>query len=196
MRALKSFWSNYSANIVRFWTNQIVMSIVGVSVGLATIAFDNFTLSLIGCFFTIGLLCFLQYDNMCQLGEKHHFMHRDMPRPGKGLGFKIALFGYAPLLILIILGAVMEVAFQYTDGSTVCNLIYYGIHGTYIQTHAFVSSLPLFDTSDFMVGILRWSACAMYILPVVICSGIGYFLGAKDIPLRSLFGVKVSSEHH
>ena len=196
MHALKRFWSNYSTNIVRFWTNQIVMSLLGISVGLATIAFDNFALAFIGCFFTIGLLCVLQYDNMFQLGEKHHFMHSDTIRPGKGLGFKIALIGSIPLFILVIVGLLLEIVFENRDASTICNLIYYGLHGSYIQTHAFVSALPIFDTNEFTVGILRWSACAIYILPVIFCSGLGYFLGSKDIPLRSLFGIKVSKEHH
>ena len=196
MKAIKSFWTSYSSNIVRFWTNQIVMSLLGISVGLATIAFDNLAISLIGCCFTIGLLCFLQYDNMFQLGEKHHFMHTDAVRPSKSTGFKIAIMGSVPLLVLVLLGVVLEVAFQNADASTVCNFLYYAVHGTYIQAHALISSLPIFGNSALVEGILRWSACTLYILPAVLLSGLGYYLGAKDITLRSLFGIKSAPKHH
>lgn len=196
MTAFKSFWNNYSSNIVKFWTNQIVMSLLGISVGLATIALDNFVIAFIGCVFTIGLLCFLQYDNLFQLGEKHHFMHADTVRPSKSLGFKIALLGSVPLFLLVLLGFLMEVVFRFANGSTVCNFIYYGIHGTYIQTHAFISSLPIFDDSALVEGLLRWSFCAIYILPVILLSGLGYYLGSKDVTLRSVFGIKSAPKHH
>lgn len=196
MTAFKSFWNNYSSNIVKFWTNQIVMSLLGISVGLATIALDNFVIAFIGCVFTIGLLCFLQYDNLFQLGEKHHFMHADTVRPSKCLGFKIALLGSVPLFLLVLLGFLMEVVFRFANGSTVCNFIYYGIHGTYIQTHAFISSLPLFDDSALVEGLLRWSFCAIYILPAILLSGLGYYLGSKDVTLRSVFGIKSAPKHH
>ena len=195
MTAFKRFWSNYSTNIVRFWTNQIVMSLLGISVGLATIAFDNFILAVIGCVFTIGILCFMQYDNMFQLGEKHHFMHADVVRPSKFLGFEVAAFASVPLLLVVIIGFLFEVVLEH-EGYVACNLIYYALHGSYIQTHALILSIPSADTADVIVGVLRWCSLALYTLPAILFSALGYYLGSKDKTIRSLLGIKASSKHH
>ena len=195
MTAFKTFWSNYSTNIVRFWTNQIVMSLLGISVGLATIALDNVMIAIGGCGFTIGLLCFMQYDNMFQLGEKHHFMHADVVRPAKSLGLKIAVLASTPLFLVVIIGFLFEVVFDH-EGFVACNLIYCALHGSYIQTHAFVLSIPTADTADVILGVIRWSSLALYTLPAILFSALGYYFGSKDRTIRSLFGIKTSSEHH
>ena len=189
MRGLKAFWSAYSANLVKFWTNQIVMSILGISVGLATIALDNAPFAIIGCMFTVGLLCYLQYDNAFQLGLKDHYRPIDIKRPKRTLGLKIGLLGSVPLLILGLLGMLFQLV-SLESPTVITQLIYYAIHGSYVQLHALIKSAELFQTASVLNGMLNWLLCLAYALPAVLCSAIGYLLGANDKPLRTYFGIK------
>lgn len=189
MKKLKAFWSLYSVNLVKFWTNQIVMSILGISVGLATIALNHSAVALIGCVFTIGLLCYLQYDNAFQLGLKDHYRPIDVKRPKRVLGLKIALLGSVPLLLLSLLGMLFQVL--YLDSpSVITQLLYYAIHGSYVQAHALIKSAEMFQTASLVNGILNWLLCMAYALPAILSATLGYILGAKDKPLRTYFGIK------
>ena len=189
MRSLKAFWSAYSANLVKFWTNQIVMSILGISVGLATIALDNTPFAIIGCVFTVGLLCYLQYDNAFQLGLKDHYRPIDVKRPKRTLGLKIGLLGSVPLVVFVVLGLLFQLT-GLESPTVITQLIYYAIHGSYIQLHALIKSAELFQTASMMNGALNWLLCLAYVLPALLCSAIGYLLGADDKPLRTFFGLK------
>lgn len=189
MRSLKAFWSAYSANLVKFWTNQIVMSILGISVGLATIALDNTPFAIIGCVFTVGLLCYLQYDNAFQLGLKDHYRPIDVKRPKRTLGLKIGLLGSVPLVVFVVLGLLFQLT-GLESPTVITQLIYYAIHGSYVQLHALIKSAELFQTASMMNGALNWLLCLAYVLPALLCSAIGYLLGADDKPLRTFLGLK------
>lgn len=192
MTRLKTFVSIYFTTIVRFWTNQLVMSIMGISIGLATIALGNTAVSVIGCVFSILLLCFLQYDNMFQLGERHHFKHVDSVRPGCALGFKIAILASFPMLLLILVGIFFQVVLQNATAVTVCKLIYYFLHGSYIQTHAFVASIGFFGEGTAVAACIEWMFYILYLFPAILAASIGYILGFHDRPLQTFFRVK----HH
>ncbi len=193
MKSLKAFWSTYSPNVVKFWTNQAVMSILGISVGLATIALDNLVFAIIGSVFTVGILCYLQYDNAFQLGLKDHYRPIDVKRPKRALGFKIALLGSSPLFLLVVLGLIFRLL-SLESPSVVTQLIYYAIHGSYIQVHALI--MESFQTTTVLNGVLNWTFCLAYTLPVILVSSIGYLLGAADKPLRTLFGMKYIPDSH
>lgn len=199
MKKLKAFWSLYSGNLVKFWTNQIVMSILGISVGLATIALNSPAVAWIGCVFTIGLLCYLQYDNAFQLGLKDHYRPIDVQRPKRTLGWKIAFLGTVPLFLLSLFGLLFQV-FALDSAAVITQLVYYAIHGSYVQTHALIKSAELFQTASLLNGVLNWALCIAYTVPAIVCSGLGYLLGSKDKPLRTFFGIKYipdgAKEHH
>ena len=179
MRGFREFWNAYSRQTIRFWTNQIVMSILGISIGLATIALGIPAVSIIGCVFSIGLLCFLQYDNLFQLGEKHHYRAADAARPGKALGLKIALLGSCPLILFILIGMLVTL-FLSDEAEVVCKLIYYALHGSYLQLHTYFPKTNL----------MGWLVCLLFTLPALLSGTLGYLLGALDRPLHMMFSTK------
>ena len=93
---LKTFFSENSRYIVKYFINQIIMSFLGLCIGLPTIILKNTVVSIIGCIFSIAMLCLLQYDFAFHLGEKHCYLPEDQQRPKKSLGIKIALVGTIP----------------------------------------------------------------------------------------------------
>jgi hypothetical protein len=195
MKKLRDFWSLHSYHLVAFWRNQIVMSILGISVGLATIALKNDAIAIVGCLFSVGLLCYLQYDNAFQLGLKDRYRPIDVKRPKRSLGLKIALLGSIPLAFITLLGLLFQLLSL--DSPTVTTqLIYYAIHGSYIQTHALIKSADMFQTASLLNGVLNWGLCLAYTIPVVFFSTIGYLLGAADKPLRTFFGIKYKPDSH
>lgn len=176
---MKQFWTDYSRQIIRFWTNQIVMSILGISIGLATIALKIPAVSIIGCVFSVGLLCFLQYDNLFQLGEKHHYRPVDAERPGKSLGLKIALLGACPLIFYILFGMLVTL-FLSDDAEVICKLIYYALHGSYLQLHTYFPK----------AHIAGWLVCLLFTLPAILSGTLGYLFGSLDRPIHMIFKAK------
>ena len=187
MEKIKSFWEEHSSRIIRFWTNQIVMSVLGISVGLALIALDILPVTIIGAIFCIGILCFLQYDMFFMYGEAWFCKPTDVVRPPKSTGLLIALVGYLPTILLCVLGFVLQICGA-NDPSAICKLIYYAIHGSYMTLHSILTTTVL-DTS-FAMQCVGWVCCLLYTLPVIIFSALGFVLGMKDKPLRSFFGIK------
>lgn len=183
MKRLGTFWSTYSRQIVRFWTNQLVMSFLGISVGLATIALGNDVLSVIGCIFSVSFYCILQYDSLFQLGEKHHYRPADADRPSKTLGLKISLFGSCPLILLILIGLLLSIL-SLDDSAVVCKLIYYALHGSYLQLHTYFATR----------GVGVWLVCLLFTLPAILSAALGYLLGAIDRPLRTFFGIRYTGK--
>ncbi len=189
MTRIRDFLRPYLSNLVRFWTNQIVCSITGISVGLATIALNNVFVAIVGCVFSVGFLCFLQYDNMFQLGEKHHYKHVELSRPQKSLGLNLALFASIPMFVLIAIGLVFQIA-TLESAAAVCKLIYYALHGPYIQLHAFLTSTGVLTADSLGSQCLGWLFYLLYTVPAVLFSAVGYLLGSQDRPMRTFFGIK------
>lgn len=189
MTRLKEFVTTYLSYIVRFWTNQLVCSITGISVGLATIALNNLFVSIVGTVFSIGFICFLQYDNMFQLGEKHHYKHVSLSRPQKTLGLKISMLSSWPLFLLIAVGLVLQIT-SLEGAAAICKLLYYVLQGPYVQLHAFVTSAGILTADSLGSQCFGWVFYLLYTAPVVIVSAVGYLLGSLDRPLRTFFGFK------
>lgn len=171
-------------HLVRFWVNLLVLSFVGVSVGLATIAFNRLAVSLVGSIFCIWFLCFMQYDAMFQLGAKDHYRPAEVVRPKRTFGLKIALCGYTPLFVVVLVTMLFRLIGN-DDAAVICKLIYYALHGTYVQTHALI--LEISDS----IGSWDWIFFLLYMLPGILASALGYLLGTKDKPLRTYFGMSV-----
>lgn len=188
MNKLKQFWENYASLVIRFWTNQIVMSVLGISVGLALIALDILPVTIIGAVFCIGILCFLQYDMLFMFGENIFCKPKDAVRPSVWTGLKIALFGYLPTILLSLIGLVLQLCHA-DDGSTVVKLIYYAIHGSYMLLHSLLTQTVL-NASSLFSQCMGWVCCLFYMIPVLVFSTLGYRLGSVDKPLRSFFGIK------
>ena len=170
------------------------MSFLGLCIGLPTILLKNTVVSIIGCIFSIGMLCFLQYDFLFNLGEKHCFLPADQPRPKRNLGLKIALVGSIPTYLIIAIGLIFRLTM---DKITVIPLlVYYGLNGTYVQTYALINSL-VGQMSDLVLsGCIMWGFCIVFTIPAIVSSSLGYYLGSIDKPLRSFFGIKTNIKIH
>lgn len=191
---MKAFFRSNAKYIARFFINQIVMSILGLSIGLATIALKNTVVAIIGCVFSVGMLCFLQYDFAFHLGEKHCYLPVDEEKPSKKLGYLIGIIGSVPTIVIIIIGLVFRLIFE--KGTTVVLLIYYFFNGTYVQLYALINELVSQMQDLVLSGCIMWGFCLIFTLPAIISSGIGYSLGAIDKPLRTVFGIKVNDKIH
>ena len=186
MKRFREFWAANSRQVVRFWTNQIVMSILGISVGLATIGLGIPAVSIVGCVFTIGLLCFLQYDGLFQLGVKHHYRAADAARPAKTLGLKVTLLGSCPLFLIILIGLLLSL-FASDSANVICMLIYYALHGSYLQLQTY---FVVDGTIGWLGGPYGWLVCLLLTLPAILSGTLGYLLGALDRPIHMIFSPK------
>ncbi len=190
MKRLKKFWQTYAREIVRFWTNQIVLSVLGLSVGLATIALDQIIVSVVGCVFTILFLCILHYDTLFQLGNKHCYRSQSSEHPAKTLGWKISSLASVPLFLLILVGFLLQLG-SLPNAAGVCRLLFYALEGNYIHLHTFFTFL---QTNTFPMQCLSWGFFLLYTFPAIIASALGYYLGAIDRPLRTFFGIPLSGK--
>lgn len=190
MKRLKEFWKTYAREIVRFWTNQIVLSVLGLSVGLATIALDQIVISVIGCIFTISFLCILHYDSLFQLGNKHCYRSQSVEHPAKTLGWKISLLASVPLFLLVLIGFLFQLG-SVSSAAVVCRLLFCGLEGNYIHFHTFFTFL---QTDALSMQCLSWGFFLLYTFPAVFASALGYYLGAIDRPLRTFFGIRPSGK--
>lgn len=189
MKKLREFWNSYSHILIRFWVNQIVMSVLGISVGLAILALNSTVVTVIGCVFCVGILCFLQYDLLFMFGESWFCKPKDIARPSRSLGLRIALLGYAPLALLCVIGFLLQL-FSVGNGSVAVKLIYYALHGSYMLLHSLLTTTVL-NAESLFSQCMGWVCCLLYTIPVIGFCSLGFALGEKDKPLRSFFGIKV-----
>lgn len=187
---LKAFFQENSRYIAKYFINQIVMSFLGLCIGLPTMVLDILPISIIGCFFSVAMLCFLQYDFTFHLGEKHCYLPNDQVKPKKSLGLKIAIIGSIPTVIVIIIGIIFRLTIE--KYATIPMLIYDGLNGTYVQLYAIVNAGVNKIPNLVLSGVIMWIVCLLFTLPGIISASLGYYLGSKDKPLRTVFGIKVN----
>ena len=185
---LKTFFSENSRYIVKYFINQIIMSFLGLCIGLPTIILKNTVVSIIGCIFSIAMLCFLQYDFAFHLGEKHCYLPEDQQRPKKSLGIKIALVGTIPTFLVIFIGFIFRLTMEKV--TVVPLLIYYGLNGTYVQLYALINSGVGQMSNLVLSGCIMWGFCLLFTLPGILSCGLGYYLGSIDKPFRVLLGIR------
>ena len=106
-----------SAIIIKFMLTHLVMSILGIMVGLAVIVIEGektvgFTaIALIAGAFTVGFMCFMHYDDMFFYAVKEGIRLRSEGlKPDAWKGFKIVLIAYSPVLLVGIVAAVIDIA--------------------------------------------------------------------------------------
>ena len=187
---LKKFFSENSRYILKFLINQIVMSFLGLCIGLPTILLNVLPVSIIGCVFSVAMLCFLQYDFLFHLGEKHCYLPDDQEKPKNNLGLKIALWGSLPTFVVIAVGLAFRLLIEKI--TVVPLFIYYGLNGTYVQLYALINSGVSQIPDPVLSGCIMWGFCLLFTVPAIVSSWLGYYLGSKDKPLRTVFGIKVN----
>ncbi len=182
---MKKFFSQNSEAITKFVTNQIVMSILGIMVGLAVLSAEGgdtngiSLLSGIAGAFCVGFLCFLQYDNMFFAGERDAIKAKgEGSNPKHFKGFLIALLSYAPtILVGVITVAIKLIGSE--DSAAVSLIVYYAFQGSFI---------PFYAIQNF-VGIIGYVLVCL--LPSFLSAGLGFYMGSKDLPIRKALGFKI-----
>ncbi len=184
--AFKQFVKENSSVIVKFLLTHVVMSILGIMVGLALLGIEGdvegiSAIAIIGSAFTIGFMCFMHYDDMYFVAVKEGIRER---AEGKKLdllkGLKITLIAYSPVIIVgFIAIAVNAFAGNVENAAVVPMLIYYILQGSYLGLY----KLRLF------FGLTGYILITL--MPALVAGTLAYALGLKDKTLRGLFGMKV-----
>ena len=182
---MKWFYSENSKAITKFIVTHIVMSVLGIMVGLAVLAFEDdkaegmSLLAVIGSVFTIGFMCFMHYDDMYFIAGREGIRERaENIKPDRLKGLKITLFAYAPTLAVALISVILH--FAASDSvSAVGMLFYYAFQGSFLALY------KLREMWGYPVYV------AVTLLPAIISSVLGYAMGYHDKTLRGLFGMKV-----
>lgn len=175
-----------SYSIVKFMLTHLVMSLLGLMVGLAILTFENdvagiSSIALIASAFTIGLMCFMHYDDSFFCAVKEGIQLRGEGRKANPLkGLYIALIGYAPVILigLIAIGIVVFTP-EGKDANPIPLLLFYFCQGSF---------LCLYKLIDY-IGIIGYIIVTL--LPALISSGLGYAIGSQDKTLRGMLGMNV-----
>ncbi len=181
---LKFIRENSSA-IWKFVVTHVVMSVLGIMLGLAILTLESDTagfspIAIIGSIFTIGFMCFMHYDDMFFIAVKEGIRLRS--EGGKVdvfKGLKISLIAYAPV-ILIGLVAIFTNVFCEEEVSSITLLLYYAFQGSFIS---------LYKILDYC-GVVGYVIITLF--PAVIAGSLGYAIGVKDKTLRGIMGMDVA----
>ncbi len=175
-----------SSIIFKFMVTHLVMSVLGLMVGLAILTLEDgsngiSSIAFIASVFTIGLMCFMHYDDSFFFAVKEGIkMRGEGGKPDVLKGLKIALIGYAPT-ILIGLAAIAVVLFtpEGKDATPIPLLLFYFCQGSF---------LCLYKLIDY-IGIIGYILVTL--VPAIVASTLGYAIGSKDKTLRGMFGMNV-----
>lgn len=177
---MKRFLSENSKPIVKFFMTHLVMSVLGLMVGLAIITFEGEStelsaIAVIGGLFTVGFMCFMHYDDMYFAGVKEGIRLR---AEGKKIdilkGLWISIAGYFPFLLVGVLAVIFSIA-----GNDVIVVVYNFVQGSFLPWYKI--RLTFGDIPYVLITLL----------PALIAGTLGYALGLKDKTLRGLMGMNV-----
>ena len=182
---MKKFFSENSKVITKFIGNQVVMSLLGIMVGLAILAGEGDTkgkmsvLALVGGLFCVFFLCFLHYDNMFFAGEKDGIRARSVgKKPNVFKGLLITLVSYSPTILCAIITIILDLCAS-DDATGISLFCFYALQGSYLSFYSIINSIG------------RIGYVLVTLLPTIVFCTLGYALGAIDKPIRQLLGFKI-----
>lgn len=172
--------------IIKFMMTHLVMSVLGIMVGLAVLTLEDGSggfsgIAIVASIFTVGFLCFMHYDDSFFAGVKEGIKHRaEGTKPDVLKGLKIALIGYLPVILIgIAVIIVILVTPVGEDHTPIPLLLFYACQGSFISLYKLLE----------YIGVIGYVIVTL--LPSIIASFLGYAIGCKDKTLRGLFGMKV-----
>ncbi len=176
---MKRFFNENFDCIFKFVMTHIVMSVMGIMVGLAVLSIDNDAIAIIGSVVTIGFMCFMHYDDMYFVGVKEGIRIRSeggVIDSWKGL--KITLLAYSPVLLVGLAAIILDLVAS-DNVSGIALLIYYAVQGSF---------LGLYKIRVYL-GVIGYVVITL--IPAIFVSSLGYYMGLKDKTLRGMMGMKV-----
>ena len=172
--------------IIKFMMTHLVMSVLGIMVGLAVLTLEDGSggfsgIAIVASIFTVGFLCLMHYDDSFFAGVKEGIKHRaEGTKPDVLKGLKIALIGYLPVILIgIAVIIVILVTPVGEDHTPIPLLLFYACQGSFISLYKLLE----------YIGVIGYVIVTL--LPSIIASFLGYAIGCKDNTLRGLFGMKV-----
>lgn len=182
---MKRFLDENSGTIVKFILTHIVMSILGIMVGLAVISADGdtegiSTIALIGTLFTAGFMVFMHYDDMFFVGVKEGIrMRAEQQKVDVFKGLKITLVAYSPVILVGIVTIIIYIIDSGADASAVSLLIYYACQGSFLGLYKIIQ---YFGVVPYVI---------ITLIPAFVAGSLGYAIGVKDKTLRGMMGMDV-----
>lgn len=180
---MKRFSRENSSIIVKFILTHIVMSLLGIMVGLAVIVIGGATstITIVSSIFTVGFLCFMHYDDMYFYAVKEGIRLRaEGEKIDVFKGLKVTLIAYSPVILVGIVAIVVDlVAGGVENASPIALLVYYIMQGSYLTLYAVREA----------IGVTGYVIVTL--LPAIIVSSLGYALGVQDKTLRGVLGFQV-----
>lgn len=180
---MKQFVKDNSSIIFKFMITHIVMSILGIMVGLAVLSIEGQTqgmsaIAIIGSLFTIGFMCFMHYDDMYFVAVKEGIRKRTDGEPIDTFkGLKICLIAYSPVLISGLVAIIFDLFVN--EHSVITLFIYYIFQGSFLGLY------KIRETLGVTVYVI------VTLLPALISGSLGYAIGVKDKTLRGVMGMNV-----
>lgn len=189
---MKSFFHDYSYNIVKMFVNQFAISIFGFSLTIATTSahtgsegFDllTFVVSIFAVIFYLFLIYTLAWD----IGAKDKVSVDVGKKPYRPhLGILLSLIANIPNLLLALLYAIGALA-RSSDMTFIVRLIATLLHGMYFGIITSVS-LPIGGAYVQLNNL--WPTFFLMVIPAMLISWLGYFLGLKNFRFFSFTSKK------
>lgn len=180
---MKSFFKQYSYNVVRDLLNQFAISIFGALLSMAASAAESNTLSIVVSVFSIVFYLFLVYTTTWEIGAKDRVsvdVGKKPHRPHNGL--LISAVSNIPKFIIVLLFIVS--AYLVTDESVatgmgvILRLAYMLLGGMYT---GLMTSIKINAAGATMIS--AWWAYLVFIIPALVVSWIAYYAGYKNFRL-------------
>ncbi len=172
--------------IVKFLVTHLVMSVLGIMVGLSILSFENASdsmssIAIIGSIFTIGYMCFMHYDDMYFYAVKEGIRIRSEGGERKySKGLYLTLIAYSPVIIVGFAAIIIDLTASGVDNaSPIALLIYYFCQGSFLCLYRLREA----------VGVTGYVLITL--LPAIVSSTLGYMIGIKDKTIRGMMGFKV-----
>ncbi len=180
------FLKDNSYNMVKLFINQVVMTMFGTMLAIATS--KNHSLLLAASIFSVLFYLYLIYMQVWELGAKDKIRvdagHQEA-MPLKGLYLLIGA-NLPNLLLAVLMGIGVMIDAEWANSmAAVCNAIARLLNGMYLGV--INAAEDLFAVTDFRN---MWWWFFVIILPALFMGWLSYHFGAKDITIAGLLGIK------
>ncbi len=176
-----------SGIIVKFLMTHLVMSILGIMVGLSVLSIEGdvegvSVIAIIGSVFTVGFMCFMHYDDMYFYAAKEGIRIRSEGGEfDKFKGLKLTMIAYSPVIISGLAAIIVDVISSDVENASASALfIYYILQGSFLSLYKIRVS----------IGVIGY--VILTLIPAIVSSVLGYYVGSKDKTIRGMLGMNVT----
>ncbi len=188
---MKKFYTANMKLIHKFLLNQIAISLFGFMTIIAMSSFGK-TAMLLTTFFAAAFFASLLYDSAWDEGARDRNKisnGRLTERPLHGV--KVALFSYIPTYIFLVPCLVLN-ALSLAGVSAVDD-----VFAVFLALNIFLCNGMYLGFSRTLAGFVPHAYSFFfiaYLVPAVLAYGLGYYLGTKDVQLKTFFGLAPTND--